>query len=296
MSIQALPYITLLGFLFGSTLIASRFSVGQFDPSTYVGLRLTMAGLGHVALYALARHRFHWPQDRQLWRHAALLGVLGTAVPMTAIVTSLQYLSSGIASVLVTTNPALTVLMAHFLLSDEHLNRRKTIGIGLALAGAALLALSGESGLPNVSSANPLGYILMFIAMITGSGMTVYARKYMNQMNSFDVASIRLFVASLVVMPLSILFVGIDLHAVTGQGYFALGYAALIGTFAGLLLAFYNVKRFGATAAAMTSYIVPMVAVVGGWFFLHEQITPVMLAGMALIVGGIVILNQRQGG
>ncbi|MCA9976336.1 MAG: DMT family transporter, partial [Anaerolineales bacterium] len=220
----------------------------------------------------------------------------GTAVPMTAIVTSLQYLSSGIASVLVTTNPALTVLMAHFLLSDERLTTRKAMGVGLALAGAAVLALSGESGLPDVNAANPIGYILMFIAMIAGSGMTIYARKYMNDMDAFDVASIRMVVAALAVMPLSVLWVGLDLQAVTGQGYFALSYAALIGTFAGMLLAFYNIQRFGATAAAMTSYIVPMVAVVGGSLFLSEQITPVMLVGMALIAAGIAILNQRQGG
>ncbi|MCB8989168.1 MAG: DMT family transporter [Chloroflexota bacterium] len=296
MTIQALPYITLVGFFFGSTLIASRFSVGQFAPSTYVGLRLTLAGLGHLAVYAVARDRFRWPKDKRVWRHAALLGVLGTAVPMTAIVTSLQYLSSGIASVLVTTNPALTVLMAHFLLSDERLTTRKAMGVGLALAGAAVLALSGESGLPDVNAANPIGYILMFIAMIAGSGMTIYARKYMNDMDAFDVASIRMVVAALAVMPLSVLWVGLDLQAVTGQGYFALSYAALIGTFAGMLLAFYNIQRFGATAAAMTSYIVPMVAVVGGSLFLSEQITPVMLVGMALIAAGIAILNQRQGG
>ncbi|MCA9961746.1 MAG: hypothetical protein KC443_22055, partial [Anaerolineales bacterium] len=74
MTIQALPYITLVGFFFGSTLIASRFSVGQFAPSTYVGLRLTLAGLGHLAVYAVARDRFRWPKDKRVWRHAALLG------------------------------------------------------------------------------------------------------------------------------------------------------------------------------------------------------------------------------
>lgn len=292
MTAQALPYISFLGFLFGSTLVASRFSVGQFQPSTYIGLRLTMAGIGHVAFYTLVHRRYKWPTDRRLWLHASVLGVLGTAVPMTSIVTALQYISSGLAAIFITTSPAITVLLAHFFLPDEPLNRRKAFGVALALGGTIALASSGESGLADVGKANPLGYILMLVAMTMGGASAVYIRKYLSEYNSFDVASIRMFVAAIVVMPLSALVIGFDLHSVTTTGYLALGYAALVGTFTGLLLAVYNVKRFGATAAAMTSYVVPIFAGLGGVLLLDERITAVMLIGVVLIVGGIIIINR----
>ena len=105
---QAFPYIILLGFLFGSTLVVSRFSVGQFQPSTYISLRLLLASLGHVTIYLVSRQR-KWPTSRRLWRHAAVLGIFGTAIPMNAIVASLQYQSSGLTAVLITTSPAITV-------------------------------------------------------------------------------------------------------------------------------------------------------------------------------------------
>lgn len=293
MSVQALPYIVVLGFLYGSTLVVSRFSVGQFEPSTYIGLRLMIAALAHAAIYAASRKR-QWPKNRQLWKHAIILGVLGTAVPMTSIVSGLQYISSGLASILITTNPALTVLMAHFLLHDERLSWRKVLGIGLALGGAALLALSGESGLIEANAEAYIGYVLIAIAMIFGSAASVYARKYMSSMDSFDVASVRMLSASLTVLPLSFLFVGFDLSAVTPVGYGGLAYAALVGTFSGMLLAFYNIKHFGATAAAMTSYIIPIFATIGGYFLLDEIITTRMIIGMIIIVIGIAILNQRN--
>jgi drug/metabolite transporter (DMT)-like permease len=293
MTLQALPYVSLLGFLFGSTLIASRFSVGQFEPVTYIGLRLTMASLGHAAVYTLARRR-RWPTERRLWRHAVVLGVLGTAVPMTAIVTSLQYQSGGITALLVTTSPALTVLLAHFFLPDESLSLRKGAGVVLALGGAALLALRGESGLPDVTQASPVGYGLVLLAMALGSSMTIYARKYMRDLDAFDVASVRMFAASLAIMPVSALVAGFDLHAVDGQGYLALAYAAMVGTFAGFILAFYNVKRFGATASAMTAYVIPVVTGIGGMLVLGETITPMMLVGMGVILSGIAIINQSR--
>ena len=68
MTTQALPYIILLGFMYGSTLVASRFSVGQFEPLTYIGLRVTMAAMAHVVIYTVSRQK-QWPTDKWLWIH-----------------------------------------------------------------------------------------------------------------------------------------------------------------------------------------------------------------------------------
>ena len=281
----------LLGFLFGSTLVVSRFSVVQYQPLTYIGLRLMIASLGHLAIYAVSKQR-SWPKDRQLWRDAAILGILGTAIPMTAIVSSLQYQSSGITAVLITTSPAITVLMAHFLLPDEPLTRQKALGVATALAGALFLALLGESGLPDVSRADPIGYILVVAAMIFGSSATIYARRYMRSYDAIDVNSVRLLSAAVVIMPLSLVLVGFDLSAVDRQGYVALVYAAIVGTFFGLMLAFYNIQRFGATASAMAAYIIPIVATIGGVLLLGETITTGMLSGMVLILAGVALINR----
>lgn len=254
---------------------------------------MVLASLGHVTLYVLAPQLRKWPTDPYLWRHAALLGVVGTAIPMTAIVTSLMYQSSGVTAVLLTSGPAITVLLAHFTLADETLTWRKSIGVTLALGGALFLAIRGESGLPDMSQGSPVGYGLVLLAMVCASGGTIYARKFMRDFDSWDVASIRMFVAALTVMPLSALLVGIDLQQVNSQGYAALGYATLVGTFGGFILAFYNIKRFGATAGAMALYVVPIVAGLGGVLVLGETITTDMLAGAGLIILGIAILNQR---
>ena len=85
---------------------------------------------------------------------------------------------------------------------------------------------------------------------------------------------------------------GVDLSGVDTRGYLALIYAALVGTFSGLMLSFYNIKRFGATAASMPTYVIPVVASLGGALVLGERITPGMLVGMALIAAGIALINR----
>jgi drug/metabolite transporter (DMT)-like permease len=294
MTIQALPYVSLLGFLFGSTLIASRLGLGQFHPLVFVALRMLIGSLGYVTYYLAGHQRRDWPTDPHLWRHATLLGIVGTAIPMTAIMGSLHYQSATVTAILLTVGPAITIFMAHFFLADETLTLRKGFGAALALGGALLLAVRGESGLSDVTRASPLGYALVFLAMLAAGSMDVYARRFMRKLDSFDVASIRMFVATLLVLPFSALFIGIDLQAVNIQGYFALVYAAVAANFLGMLLAFYNVKRFGATAAAMTLYVIPVVASAGGILVLGEKITGGMMVGIGFIVVGIALINRRR--
>ena len=293
MDSKSLPYVSLLALIFGSTLIVSRYSIDQFSSLTYVALRLLLASLCHVAIYAASKRRA-WPRDRQIWRHAPVVGIVGTAIPMSFIVTSLQYQSSGITSLLLTTAPAFTVVLAHFFLPDERLNGRKAFGVLLAIAGAAGIVLMGENGLPDVQEANPLGYVLVIMGIFLFSVTTIYARRYLREADTFDVASVRVWTAAAVALPAAYLLTGLDLSQATTSGYAALLYAGLIGSFGGLLLELNILQRFGATATAITANIIPIVALIGGWLFLDEQITPGMIAAMALIIGGVTIITRSE--
>lgn len=203
----------------------------------------------------------------------------------------MQYLSSGVVSVLITADSAIVVLMAHLLLPDEHLNWRKVIGVCLALGGAMLIILRGESGLPDIRQANPLGYLLVFIGMLSGSSMLVYSRKYMQGFSTIDVTSIRMLVAAAIVMPLAAAFGGMDFSRVDQYGVLALLYATLC-TFFGILLEFFVVKRFGATAGAMPAYVTPIVATVCGILLLGETITYGVILGLVLVITGLALINR----
>ncbi len=290
MPIQSIPYILLLGLIFGTTLIGSRFSVGQFRPMAYVSLRLLLASVFYIMFYLTGRRKMS--RDHRLWKHAIILGVLGSAIPFSLTMSSLVYLSSGVVAVLVTTSPIMSVLMAHFFLYDEHLNLRKTLGIGIALCGVLLITLSGETGLKNVEKADPIGYVLVFLGLLFSSGMIVYSRKYMQGFSAFDVTTIRLTTATCLVFPLMFLMGDANFSQVNVDGVFVLLYASIIGTFIGALLEFYIIKRFGVTAGSMAAYIIPIVATIGGFFILGETITWVVVAAFFLIIFGLVLINR----
>ena len=293
MHTKALPYVGLLGLLWGTNLVIMRIGVGQFDPMVFVGIRLLMASLAFVAVYTFSGRRII-PTDRKLWFYATILGIFCTAIPMTAIVSSLTFQSSGVTALLITTAPAYISIAAHFFLPDERMTPRKVLGVLLALSGAALIVLRGESGLPDVSQGNPIGYVLVIAAMLFETAGTILIRRHMQDFSSFDVTAVRLTVAGLTVLPVAILLRGIDLSQVTGSGWFSLVYAAFIGAFSAQILAFNITKRFGATAFSLTSYVIPVVAAITGVLWLDETITGWMMAGMVLIGGGILLINGRR--
>jgi drug/metabolite transporter (DMT)-like permease len=290
---RALPYILLLGSLFGSSLVVSRFSLGQFDPRAFVSMRLMLASLAHLLVYLLTRSR-PFPRDPSLWLRASILGIFGTAAVMTSIVSSLQYISSGVSSLLLTLNPVAVVLLAHLFLPDERLTRQKTLGMLIALGGATVLLISGETGLGEFVQADWRGYALTGLALFFGASTTIFAHRTLRTDDAFDVASIRMFSACLVLIPVVVFSVGYDFADVVWSGYLVLVYGGLVGGFAAFLLSFYILKRFGATANSMATYVIPVVSTLLGVLFLDERVTPTVLLSMVFILAGVWLLNRRS--
>lgn len=291
MDLRSFIYVNLIGFVFGFSIVASRFAVGQFDPIVYTGLRMILAFIAFGGFYIIARQRYPFPTDYKLWGHPFLLGLFGMALPMACFIAALQYLSSGISAIFVATSPALIALLAHFLLPNENLNAPKSIGILFALSGALLIILSGENGLSGLPKANPLGYGLLIISVLSHCAATIYMRKYAGGYKTFDVTSIQTFTSMIILLGISGFTTGFNFEKVDFSGILALLYSGLLGTFAGFLLYNFVVKYYGATTAAMSMYIVPVTATLGGVLLLGETITLRIAIGMVIILVGVTLVN-----
>ena len=291
MNLRSLPIIVLTAFCFGTSLITSRFAVGQFEVVEFVALRFTLASLGYVFIL-LFNKRERWQLTPKMVQHSLFLGFFSTAVPVFSFVGALVYISSGVTAIMNSTGPAITVVLAHFFLKGESLSWRKGIGVLLSLGGAILLASRGESGIAEIGSANPLGYILVIIGLFAISISTIYTRRFTADVRPIAVTSGQLFAATIVTLPAVGLIFGFDLSDVEASGWFALAYGSLIGTVIAFLLYIYTIQKYGATDAALTTYVVPIIATLGGVLVLDETITGIMIVGMIIILSGIAVINS----
>ena len=292
--VKALPYVLILSTFWGTNAVAGRFGIGQFDPYLFISLRLVIANLTFWPALYIIQGRL--PTNRNVWRRAALSGLLGVAIPIPAFILSLQYQSSGVAGLYVISLPAMLAVAAHFFLPDEKLSPRKGVGVALAICGALLLALRGESGLAGVERANPLGAVLVMGGGVFEVINTIFVRLRMRDTDPLQVTAIRLATAAVVVCLVTVVFGDVSLARVTRSGYAVLAYTALIGTLAAQFLAFYVQRTFGVTMFLLSTCMVPIVATLTGALWLEEIVTGGMLVGMALIGSGLLLVHRTSVG
>jgi len=116
----------------------------------------------------------------------------------------------------------------------------------------------------------------------------------MQSEDTFDVTSIRLLVAALVILPVALWRNPPDFSAITNMGWGALLFTSVVSTAVAQLLAFYIIRTYGSTSIAMVGYVVPLVAIIAGVLILGETITLGMVVGMILIVSGVLIVNRSK--
>jgi drug/metabolite transporter (DMT)-like permease len=289
--LSSLLYPLLIGFLLGSTLVVTRYSLGQFNSQAFVALRLMVGAAAFLFVYIFLRPR-SFPRERNLWLRAGVFGIISTALTMTAYTQSLRYQSSGVTALLASLSPVETVLLAHLFLNGETITPRRIAGALLAFAGAGLLLLRGESGLAELARADWRGYAWALLGGLTNSFGLVYARRFLQQDAPFAVTSIRILTAAVLIGAFTGLTAGFDLSRVQWTGVAALLYAGIAGTFLAFLAYLVAVQRFGATSASLSEYFVPLVASVLGVVLLGEQFTPGLALGMVLIFLGLGLFHR----
>lgn len=293
MGLEAVGYILLLGLMYGSMSVVSRFMLGQFGPISYTAVRLFLAGIVFTLFYVFQIRGRRWPKDKTLWRRSLLFGVIADAIPIILIISALRYLSSGLTTTLTTIFPVITVILAHFFLPDEPLTWRKGLGVTLGMSGAVLIVALGETGL-DISGQNALpGYLMILASSLIFAGSTIYARKYMMDYDTFDTVSIRIISASAASILLAVFLEPNGIYTVNTLGTILVVYAAGV-FFVGFQLGFYVLQRFGVTVSAMSNYLPPIGACIMGMAFLAEKITWGMMGGMGLILAGLAVINAGE--
>lgn len=289
-----LPLLLLIpGTLWGLSFLATEIVLETIPPITLGLGRSLIAGIPLLlALYAVGGRL---PTTLKRWWPYFVLGQLNNSIPVVLASWGQLTIDSGLATILVSLNPLFTIVLAHFLTQDEHLNRRKITGIALGLVG--VIVLVGPSALSG------LGIDLWAQLAVIGAALSyamasIYARSHLRQQSEgIWVSIIKLTGAQYVMSTLTLLpfSLWID-RAFTLQpsGASLLGLLALAWpiTLGAVVFYYYVIDRAGSSYASITVYLIPIVGVFAGAIFLGEKITWQALAALGLILGGIAIVNN----
>jgi drug/metabolite transporter (DMT)-like permease len=274
-----------LGLVWGSTFLWLELGLEEFGPITLNAMRLAVAALGLWILVRITHTPF---PSRQDWGKLFFLGIVNIAFPFVLITWSQQSITSGLASILNSTSPLFTVLLALAFVPEDRLTSPRIIGLVCGFAGVVVL-MAGQVGSVEGNSLWGQGGVLL--ASIAYAVAIIYARRNTAGIKPLTVAFGQSLVANLVLWPLALWFESplvVPTKLVTWSTIFWLG---ILATCIGTALYYALLNEVGPTRTTMVTYLFPLVGVLLGWIILDEPLSWRLLAGGAMIVSGVALVN-----
>ena len=281
------PLLTLLVYVtvaltWSGSWITGKLGVALVPPLELGAVRFAIAGLLMLALARVTRSPLG-VSKLPLIVLAGAFGIFGYNA-LVFVGLTLAPASDG-ALIVPTLNPVMVVLFAT--LVGERITRNKSLGLGLATIGAAVVIAGAQTGLA-FSSARLVGDLLMLggaacwgVYATLGAITTRYG-------SPLGVTAIACCAGAVMLFPLGFLEQGYrDVPAWPVSAWLDIGYLAVFATTIGFVLFYWAVQRFGAGLASMVSYLVPVFTLIGAAIFLGERPTAVQLVGGAVILAGV---------
>ena len=170
-----------------------------------------------------------------------------------------------------------------FLLSTPFLFREKLSGIKLAAAGIVLIGLVCISGSIVAGGMDFQGLFAAVMSALLYTTLIAF-NKRIARTGGMQTAAIELDVAFVVVFLYVMIMTGFPHPQAADLPYLAA--IGVINTGLAYFLYFSGLQKLPGHAVALLSYVDPVSALVFSAVLLHETMTPIQMAGAALIIGG----------
>lgn len=215
-----------------------------------------------------------------------LSGLIGNGIPAFLFPLSQTMMSSSMAGILNGLTPIFALLMG-YLFFKVSLTFIKIAGCAIALSGAALIVLSSRDAISISSIWGPC--LAVLATALYGFNVNMIKTK-LTHLNPIAVGSFPLTFMSI---PAWIILFSTPIaqNMSKDTGLEALMYLAILGLFGtAISLILFNrlVQISTALFASFTTYLIPMFAIMWGVID-KESLNAIQIAGMGLILGGIVV-------
>ena len=275
--------------IWGTTFISSKLLLQEgLSPAAIMILRFVLA---YVLMLPFVKGKWFCKslKDELLM---VLLGISGGSLYFLLENTALVYTQASNVAIIIAATPLLTMLTVNLLARGKDASKRLYGYSLMSLAGVALVILNGNF----VLKLNPIGDLLTFGAVVTWVIYSIIIAKVQERYSSWMITRKIFFYGVVTLLPYFL----IEPWNVTWEMMsrpMVWGNIAYLGVLASLgCYMTWNIviKRLGAVDATNYLYINPIVAMITANLLLGERITPLAIAGTALILVGVYLAERKK--
>ena len=279
----------LLGFFWGSSYLFIKIGVeAGLQPFTLVAARLFFGLILLGAVVAIAREQL--PRQPRMYGHLFVMGIFSVALPFLLITWAEQSVDSSLAAVLTGAVPLFVIPFAAVFLPTERITFNAVLGIVIGLVGVAVVVGFNPASLAGTELVAQLALIGAAASYALGG---VYARRNVQGLRPMIPAFLQVAFALVMTAIPAILLERPWEGTLTTEALFAVLWLGLLGSGAAYLIFFRILRNWGATRTSMVAYLLPIWGIVLGALVLSEPIDARLLAGTALVIAGIGLVNMR---
>lgn len=274
--------------IWGSTYLAIRYAVETIPPLYTAGIRHLTAG-SILFLWCLAKRlRPTWPQIRA----SLIIGIFFFLVGHGSLHWAEQKVPSGLASLLIASEPIWVFLLSAAAAKEWHWNSTLLAGILLGLGGVGLLM--GRSALTSVPGLF-LSSLAVVISALSWSAGVVYGRRSHLSGHPLLLSALSLLAGSLQLLLVGTIageYRGFSFAEVSLRSWLSLGYLIVFGSVVAFTAYNWLMEHYSPTLVATHTYINPIVAVSLGWLLAGEAVTLNVLLSAGMVISAVMLVDR----
>jgi len=279
--------------VWGSTYLAIRFTVETIPPFLSAGMRFLVSG---VILFIWRRAAGDAMPTKRQWRSTAIVGVFLLLGGNGLVSFAEQYVTSGIAALIIGSMPIWLVLIEALRPGGVKPNWLAILGLLIGFGGIFLLVGPAElTG--NGHTLDPLGVGSLLMAAFLWSIGSIYSRNTDMPKSSLMSTSAQMLTGSIALFAVSGLageWNDFNFANVTTNSWLGLIYLITIGSLIGFVSYGWLLQNAPVSLVATYAYVNPLVAVFLGVWLADETINARILIAGLVIIGSVVLINQAR--
>jgi drug/metabolite transporter (DMT)-like permease len=274
--------LVLLGAIWGAAFMLIKIAVTDIEPATLVAVRIAITA---VILYGVMRvSGISLPGGSKIWKDFYFVGMLGLVVPFLLIGWGQRLIPSSTTAILGATTPLFAAIINLITRNDERINAERVIGLIMGFAGV-MIAI----GIEGAQSGNIWGELCVLGAAVCYALSALYGRRAFSGMQPIIPSTGQMIASTSLLIPIALIWNGIPTVMPAPSSLIALVILAVFCTAIAYILYYRLMDAVGATKVSMVSYLVAPFGVVYGAAILSEPIAPNAVAGLIVIIVGILI-------
>lgn len=277
----------LLILVWSSTPLAVVWSIRELHPMWALATRFILAAILAYVLLRVIKMQLRLDGKAVYSYVAGSLSLLGA---MLFTYLAAPYLASGLISLLYGLSPLIAGICTVFLFKQQKLFIEQWLGMIVAFFGLLFICLNGDRAF-----IQPKGVVLILIALLCYVGSMFWVKSIQAKLQPMVQTTGSLIVSAIGVLPVLLFFIDDMPTAMPdAKSIAAIVYSVVVASIVAMFLYFDLVERLSPSTVALTTVMTPVLALMWGALFNHEHIGPSMIAGVVIILVGLVFYFIRE--